>query len=103
VHQFNDIEGSQSEEITQMVSNLREFGFEPHEDIIIDTQNGISEKTELDNLLDDDAKRRLSGKLIEKYEIHYRIEKEKDASLLAEQSNETIEELEEFFYSKFKK
>ena len=103
VHQFNDIEGSQSEEITQMVSNLREFGFEPHEDIIIDTQNGISEKTELDNLLDDDDKRRLSGKLIEKYEIHYRIEKEKDASLFAEQSNETIEELEEFFYSKFKK
>jgi superfamily II DNA or RNA helicase len=103
VHQFNDIEGSQSEEITQMVSNLREFGFEPHEDIIIDTQNGISEKTELDNLLDEDDKRRLAGKLIEKYEIHYRIEKEKDASLFAEQSNETIEELEEFFYSKFKK
>jgi len=103
VHQFNDIEGSHSEEITQMVSNLREFGFEPHEDIIIDTQNGISEKTELDNLLDEDDKRRLSGKLIEKYEIHYRIEKEKDASLFAEQSNETIEELEEFFYSKFKK
>jgi superfamily II DNA or RNA helicase len=103
VHQFNDIEGSQSEEITQMVSNLREFGFEPHEDVIIDTQNGISEKTELDNLLDEDDKRRLAGKLIEKYEIHYRIEKEKDASLFAEQSNETIEELEEFFYSKFKK
>jgi superfamily II DNA or RNA helicase len=103
VHQFNDIEGSQSEEITQMVSNLREFGFEPNEDIIIDTQNGVSEKNELDNLLDEVDKRRLLGKLIEKYQIHYRIEKEKDASLFAEQSNQTIEELEEFFFSKFKK
>jgi superfamily II DNA or RNA helicase len=103
VHQFNDIEGSQSEEITQMVSNLREFGFEPNEDIIIDTQNGLSEKNELDNLLDEVDKRRLLGKLIEKYQIHYRIEKEKDASLFAEQSNQTIEELEEFFFSKFKK
>jgi superfamily II DNA or RNA helicase len=103
VHQFNDIEGSQSEEITQMVSNLREFGFEPNEDIIIDTQNGVSEKNQLDNLLDEVDKRRLLGKLIEKYQIHYRIEKEKDASLFAEQSNETIEELEEFFFSKFKK
>ena len=103
VHQFNDIEGSQSEEITQMVSNLREFGFQPNEDIIIATQNGVKDKSELDNPPDEDDKRRLFGKLIEKYEIHYRIEKEKDASLFAETSNETIEELEEFFYSKFKK
>jgi hypothetical protein len=75
-----------------MVSNFREYGFDPKRDIIVTSQRGIGDEASMEDLLDEDSKRRIHGKVIDKYELYFRTESEKDARLSAEKSDKSIEE-----------
>jgi hypothetical protein len=101
VHEFNDLDKSQSESISQMVSNLREYGFDPKRDIIVTSQRGIGDGESMEDLLDEDDKSRIHGNVVDKYELFFKTENEKEARLSAEKSNKTIEQLRETFLNMF--
>jgi superfamily II DNA or RNA helicase len=101
VHEFNDLDKSQSESISQMVSNLREYGFDPKRDIIVTSQRGINDGQNMEDLLDEDDKKRIHGNVVDKYELFFKTENEKEARLSAEKSNKTIEQLRETFLNMF--
>jgi len=54
VHEFNDLDKSQSESISQMVSNLREYGFDPKRDVIVTSQRGVKDGEPMEDLLDEE-------------------------------------------------
>jgi superfamily II DNA or RNA helicase len=101
VHEFNDLDKSQSESISQMVSNLREYGFDPKRDVIVTSQRGVVDGEPMEDLLGEDDKRRIHGKLVDKYELYFRTEDEKDARLSAKKSNKTFEQLNDYFLNMF--
>ena len=101
VHDFNDLDKSQSESISQMVSNLREYGFDPKRDVIVTSQRGMVDGEPMEDLLDEDDKRRIHGKVVDKYELYFRTEDEKDARLSAKRSNKTFEQLNDYFLNMF--
>lgn len=101
VHEFNDLDKSQSEGICQMVSNFREYGFDPKRDVIVTSQRGIGDETQMEDLLTEDEKKRIHGNLVDKYELYFRIEDENEARLSAEQSNKTLLELRNSLRKRF--
>ena len=101
VHEFNDLDKSQSESISQMVSNLREYGFDPKRDVIVTSQRGVVDGEPMEDLLDENDKKRIHGNIVDKYELYFRIESEKDARLVLETSNESFEELNNYFLNLF--
>jgi hypothetical protein len=101
VHEFNDLDKSQSESILQMVSNLREYGFDPKRDVTVNSQRGIKDSEDMEDLLNNDDKKRILGNLIDKYELYFKTEDEKEARLSAKKSNKTFEELNNYFLNKF--
>jgi superfamily II DNA/RNA helicase len=101
VHEFNDLDKSQSESISQMVSNLREYGFDPKRDVIVSSQRGIVNGEPMEDLLDEDDKQRIHGKIVDKYELYFRTEDEKYARLSAKKSNKTFEQLNNYFLNMF--
>jgi hypothetical protein len=101
VHQFNDLDKSQSESILEMVSNLREYGFNPKQDIIISSQRGINDKESMEDLLDDDSKNKIHSSIIDRYELYFKTEDEREARLSAKKSNKTIEQLRKDFLNMF--
>ena len=101
VHEFNDLDKSQSESISQMVSNLREYGFDPKRDVIVTSQRGIKDGEPMEDLLDEDDKKRIHGNVVDKYELYFRTEDEKDARLSAKKSNKTLEQLRNNFLNMF--
>jgi len=100
-HKYNDIDKSQSDAISEMISHLREYGFDPVRDVTISEQRGISEKEPMEDLLDDPTKRIIHGQLVDEYELYFRLEDEKDARLTALESNEPIEKLRSDFLNEF--
>ena len=100
-HKYNDIDKSQSDAISEMVSHLREYGFDPVRDVIISEQRGIMDDEPMEDLLDDSTKRIIHGKLVDEYELYFRLEDEKDARLTALESNEPIEKLRSDFLNEF--
>lgn len=101
VHEFNDLDKSQSESISQMVSNLREYGFDPKRDVIVTSQRGIKDGEPMEDLLDEDDKKRIHGNVVDRYELYFRTEDEKDARLSAQKSNKTFEQLNNYFLNMF--
>lgn len=101
VHEFNDLDKSQSESISQMVSNLREYGFDPKRDVIVTSQRGVVDGEPMEDLLDENDKKRIHGKFIERQELYYRTEKEEEARLSAQESNKTLEQLRNNFLNMF--
>ena len=101
MHQFNDLDKSQSESICQMVSNLREYGFDPKRDVIVTSQRGIKDDDSMEDLLDENDKKRIHGNLVDKYELYFRTEDEAEARLFAEKSNKTLEQLRHTFLKMF--
>jgi hypothetical protein len=55
----------------------------------------------MEDLLDEDDKKRIHGKLVDKYELYFRTEDEKDARLSAKRSNKTFEQLNDYFLNMF--
>ena len=100
-HKYNDIDKSQSDAISEMVSHLREYGFDPVRDVIISEQRGIMDDEPMEDLLADSTKRIIHGKLVDEYELYFRLEDEKDARLTALESNEPIEKLRSDFLNEF--
>lgn len=101
LHEFNDLDASQSEGISQLVFNMREYGFDPKRDVIISTNRGIFDGEDMENLLENDDVRRIHGRLIDKYELYFKAESEKDARLSVESSDQTIEQLNQYFLNLF--
>lgn len=101
VHEFNDLDKSQSESISQMVSNLREYGFDPKRDVIVTSQRGMKDGEPMEDLLDEDDKKRIHGNIVDRYELYFRTEDEKEARLSAEKSDKTFEELNDYFLNMF--
>jgi superfamily II DNA or RNA helicase len=101
VHEFNDLDKSQSESISQMVSNLREYGFDPKRDVIITSQRGVKDGEPMEDLLDTDDKKRIHGNVIDRYELYFRTEDEKEARLFVKKSNKTLEQLRDNFLNMF--
>lgn len=101
VHEFNDLDKSQSESISQMVSNLREYRFDPKRDVIVTSQRGIKDGKPMEDLLDEDDKKRIHGNVVDRYELYFRAEDEKEARLSAEKSNKTLEQLRNNFLNMF--
>lgn len=101
VHEFNDLDKSQSESISQMVSNLREYGFDPKRDVIVTSQRGVKDGEPMEDLLDENDKKRIHGNVVDRYELYFRTESEKDARLSAEKSNRTFEQLNDYFLNMF--
>jgi len=101
VHEFNDLDKSQSEEISKMVSHLREYGFDPKRDVIVTSQRGVEDGESMEDLLNNDDKKRILGNLIDKYELYFKTEDEKEARLSAKKSNKTFEELNNYFLNIF--
>jgi hypothetical protein len=93
VHEFNDLDKSQSESSSHIVSNFREYGFDPKRDVIVTSQRGMVDGEPMEDLLDEDDKRKIHGKVVDRYELYFRTESEKDARLSAEKSDKSIEEL----------
>jgi superfamily II DNA or RNA helicase len=101
LHEFNDLDTSQSEGISQLVFNMRQYGFDPKRDVIISTNRGIFDGEDMENLLENDDIRKIQGKLIDKYELYFRAESEKDARLSVESSDQTLEQLNQYFLDLF--
>jgi len=96
-HMYNDIDKSQADNISEMVSHMREYGFDPKRDIIISEQRGIKGDDQMEDLLDDSDKRRILGKVEEEYILYFRVEDEKDAIETAKKSNKTLEQYNDHF------
>jgi len=101
VHEYNDINKSQSNTIYEMIENLREYGFIPERDITIEQVRGISENEEMEDLLDDDKKKVIQGKLVDDWLIKYELESEKTASLSNDRFDTTDEVVIEYFNELF--
>ena len=84
-----------------MIENLREYGFVPERDITIEQVRGISENEEMEDLLDDDSKKVVKGKLIDDWLIKYELESEKTASLSNDRFDTTDEVVIEYFNELF--
>lgn len=100
VHDFNDLDKSHTESISRMVSNLREYGFDPKRDVIISSQKGVNEPDEMEDLTEDE-KREIHENIVDRYELYFRVEDEKDARLSAKRGNKTLEELRNNFLNMF--
>lgn len=100
-HDFSDVDKSQSGEIVHIISNLREYGFDPRQEVTIVSVKGVWEEEDPDDLLDEDDKKRIKGELVDRYLLNFRLESEKDAKLAVERGNTTLQDSIKYFKNLF--
>ena len=100
LHDFNDVSKSEKEEIERMVQNLREVGFDPEEDVIIKTLKGTKEDNDLESLLTEEEKVKFKRNLLEKYQVFFELESERQAKIKQQFFPKTFEKALQTFFGK---